>query len=466
MDAQVLIIDDEDLFREDLALLLRREGYDCLAASTGEKGVEIVGKTSPDVILCDISLPGKGGIEILDEIMGVSPESFVIMITAYGTLESSVEAFRKGASDYITKPLVIEDVLQKIERLVSLRRLWQEVKFLRREVSQNAEGLLGVGQSETMQEALELIKKVGPTRSTVLITGESGTGKELVARAVHDLGSRNGGSGEEDEDEHHFAAINCAGIPSELLESELFGHMRGSFTGAVKDHVGYFELAGEGTIFLDELAEMPLSLQGKLLRVLEQKEFSRVGGPRLIPLKARIISATNKNLRDLVEAGEFREDLFFRLAVFEIALPPLRNRRTDIPLLVEHFVKKFNEEMKKRCLGVDNEAMRRLLASPWPGNIRELRNVIERAMILCQEDYIRLEDLPAEIRDIAPVPEYGVDLRDATRTFERHHIWSVLESCQWNKEEAARRLGVNSSTLYRKMADLGLTRKDASHSVT
>lgn len=456
MTARLLIIDDEDLFREDLASLLRAEGYECLAAATGEAGLAMIEKTSPEVVLCDINLPGKGGIQVLDEIMAISPETFVIMITAYGTLESSLEAFRRGASDYVTKPLMEEDVLLKIERLVKYKRLSQEVKLLRREVSQDVEGLLGVGKSDAMREILDLISRVGPTRSTVLIRGESGTGKELAARAIHELSTHHTEDSDRVENERHFAAINCAGISAELLESELFGHVRGAFTGAIKDHVGYFELAGEGTILLDEIAEMPLSLQSKLLRVLEQKEFSRVGSTKLVPLKARIISATNKDLRALMADGDFREDLFFRLAVFEIHLPALSARRSDIPLLVEYFIKKFNREMKRTCLGVDNEAMRRLLACPWPGNIRELRNAIERAMIICRGDHIALSDLPSEIGEIAPLPENSDDLRDAITDFEIQHIRNVLQACHGNRKEAAQRLGVNPSTLYRKMVNLGL----------
>ncbi|MCH7909539.1 MAG: sigma-54-dependent Fis family transcriptional regulator [Candidatus Hydrogenedentes bacterium] len=456
MAAQVLIIDDEDLFREDLADLLRAEGYECLTAATGEEGLEHIAKTGPEVVLCDINLPGKMGIQILDEIMGISPESFVIMITAYGSLESSVDAFRKGASDYITKPLVVEDVLAKIARLIKYKRLSQEVKHLRREVSHDFEGLLGVGESKAMKDALNLIRKVSPTNTTVLITGESGTGKELVARAIHELSTYEAEKSGESNGERLFIAVNCAGIPAELLESELFGHVRGAFTGAIENHVGSFELAGEGTILLDEIAEMPVSLQSKLLRVLEQKEFSRLGDNRLIPLKARIIAATNKNLRDLVKTGEFREELFFRVAVLGIHVPPLCERRSDIPLLVEHFIKGFNDEMKRKCLGMESEAMRRLLSYSWPGNIRELKNVIERAIILSEESYLTLADLPAEIRGISPWPQQCDDLRTATKAFEREHIRSVLKACEWNKEAAAQRLKVNPSTLYRKMADLGL----------
>ena len=454
MNEKILIIDDEDLFREDLALILSQEGYEGLVAATGEEGLTLIEKHMPQIVLCDINLPGMDGLEVLNKSLAISPDTSVIMITAYGTLESSLTAFRKGAADYITKPLVIEDVIQKVERLIKYKRLHQEVKFLRREVSPETHGIVGVWQSDSMKEILELIGKVAPTKSTVLLTGESGTGKELVASTIHALSF--GADMDLKANEVHFAAVNCAGIPAELLESELFGHVRGAFTGATKDHVGYFELAGEGTIMLDELADMPLSLQSKLLRVLEQKEFSRVGSTKLLPLRARIISATNKDLRSLVKSGEFREDLFFRLAVFEIKIPPLREHRSDIPFLVDGFIKKFNQEMKRKCLGFDSGAMRKMIEFPWAGNIRELRNVIERAMILCHGDQITEIDLPAEIRNIENTPDFPVNLRAATKVFEKSHIEHTLAACDGNKEETAYKLGVNPSTLYRKMTDLGL----------
>jgi len=455
MTAKVLIIDDEDLFREDLATLLRRRGHECKTASNAEEGLALAGDFGPDVILCDVVMPGRGGTDILDEIMAICPEGLVVMITAYGSLKTAVEAFRKGVSDYITKPLLVEDVLQKIQRLMDYKRLARELKLLRQEVSPDAESLAMVGQSEPMEGVADLVKKVAPTKSTVLITGESGTGKELVARAIHGMGSSS---------EHPFMAINCAGIPEHLLESELFGHVRVAFTGAIKDREGLFELAGEGTLFLDEIAEMPTTVQTKLLRVLEQKEFMRVGGANNIPLRARIIASTNRDLRELVKAEKFREDLFFRIAVFGIRLPALRERRSDIPLLTEYFVKKFNKELNRKCFGVDNEAMPRLLSYPWPGNVRELRNVIERAMIHCQGDYITLADLPPEMTNAFQFPKFSDGLRDAMRAYEKEHIRRVLLASSRNKEEAARRLGINPSTLYRKMADLSLDLKDASES--
>ena len=452
MNSKLLVIDDEDLFREDLATLLRQSGHECKTACNGEEGLAAVDQFHPEVVLCDLVMPGEDGIEILDKIVQTSPETPVIIITAYGHLESAVTAFRKGAVDYITKPLLIEDVLQKIDRIIEYKRLSREVKLLRREVSQAACDSPFLGQSKPTKEVLDLIKKVSATRSTVLLRGESGTGKEVAARLIHAMS---------DSPELPFVAINSAGIPEHLLESELFGHVRGAFTGAVSNREGFFELAGEGTIFLDEIAEMEMSLQSKLLRVLEEREFYRVGGTKPIPLTSRLIASTNQDLRVMVEKGEFREDLFFRIAVFEIVLPPLLERQSDIPLLVDHFVKIFNKEMKRKCLGVDNEVIRRLMVYPWPGNVRELRNVIEHAMILSHEDCIRLEHLPSDIRGSFESSKYSDDLRDAMRAYEREHIRRVLSACKDNRENTARQLGINPSTLYRKMIELGLGQDDS-----
>ncbi len=454
MTAKVLIIDDEGLFREDFARLLRRRGCECRTAGDGAEGVALAEEFGPDVIFCDIVMPDKGGIEVLDAITRICPESCVIMLTAHGTLETAVAALEKGASDYIMKPPLMKEILQKIERFMEYKGLLQEVRFLRRELSQDLEHMQIVGQSDAMKAVFELIEKVAPTGSTVLITGESGTGKELVARAIHEMSGAS---------EHPFIDINCAGIPEHLLESELFGHVRGAFTGAIKDRMGFFELAGEGTIFLDEMAEMPITLQSKFLRVLEQREFFPIGGTHRIQLKARVIASTNKDLREFVKLEKFREDLFFRVAVFEIHLPLLRERRSDIPLLVECFVRKFNKELKQRCLGVNNEAMRQLLSYPWPGNVRELKNVIERSMILDQGDYISVDDLPPEIAGAPQLLQYSSDLRDAMHTYEKKYIQMVLLDSGGNKEKTARRLGINPSTLYRKMAELSINGDGTSH---
>ncbi len=448
MNAKILIIDDEDLFREDLALLLSRKGYECRTAATAEEGLQRAGEFFPDVILSDIVMPGKSGIDILEELQQINPGGNIIIMTAFGTLETAIEAFRKGAVDYVLKPPVIEDVLNRIQRILEHQRLLQEIKQLRREINEDLAALPLVGKSAAMKRVLELIEKVAPTNSTVLITGESGTGKELVARAVHE---RSPVSTEP------FVAINCAGFQETLLESELFGHVKGAFTGATRDKAGFFETAGEGTIFLDEISEMPLSLQSKLLRVLEQREFYRVGGTNLIPMKARIIAATNKNLQERIQEGSFREDLYYRIAVFEIDLPPLRQRKTDIPLLVDYFIRKFNKELKTNYAAIDPAALQALMHYSWPGNIRELRNLVERAMILCDGQTLTSAGFPPQISgDTATMPLQTENLKDAVHAFERQFIQQVLINCQWNKEEAARRLGINPSTLYRKMNDLNI----------
>jgi two-component system response regulator PilR (NtrC family) len=302
MAAKILIIDDENLFREDLAKLLCGKGYDCKTAVDGNTGLAVAEEFGPDVILCDIVMPGQNGIELLGEILRTCPESFMIMITAYGTINTAIEAFRKGASDYIIKPLILEDVLQKIERLLEYKRLNREIRSLRQQLHREIESPSLVGESGQMQKVRELIKKVSTTTSTVLITGASGTGKELVARAIH----KNSTTAEK-----LFVAINCAGIPVNLLESELFGHTKGAFTGADSEREGFFELAGNGTILLDEISEMPLVLQSKLLRVIEEREFTRLGGKKSISTKARFIASTNQNLEELVQSGHFRQDLFF-----------------------------------------------------------------------------------------------------------------------------------------------------------
>jgi DNA-binding NtrC family response regulator len=446
---KVLLIDDEELFREDLAGLLRRRDMECRTAASGEQGLAALADWDADIVLCDIMMPGMGGIDALDGMMRLRPDLRVIMLTAHADLDTAITAFRKGACDYVMKPIVFEDVAGKIRRLAELKELTREVQVLRRQASRDLDSLSIVGQSESMKTTMRHIGEVAATRSTVLITGESGTGKELAARTIHGLGETK---------DRPFVAINCAGIPEALLESELFGHVRGAFTGAVGDRSGYFELAGNGTILLDEIGEMPMMLQAKLLRVLEQKEFTPVGSTKVKPLGARIIAATNKDLRNLAETGRFRTDLYFRVAVFELPMPPLRDRRSDIPALVEHLVHKLNGELKRQCLGLSSEAMRCLLAYSWPGNVRELRNVIERAMILGRGGYITPAELPENMcgnLDAAATATPD-DLRSAVRFFERDFLLRVIAECDGNKEEAARRMNINPSTLYRKLTDLDI----------
>jgi DNA-binding NtrC family response regulator len=447
MSARVLIIDDEDLFREDLASLMRDEGYDCVTASSGEEGVRLAEHEPPDVILCDLVMPGTSGLEVLEQLAVACSGTPVIMITAYGTMESAVEAFRRGATDYVLKPVNFEDLSRKVVRSIELRNLEREVHFLRRTVSEAATDTRLVGRSVAIEEVRRTIAKVAPTDSTVLITGESGTGKEVVARAVHESSARH---------EQAFVAVNCAALPRELVESELFGHERGAFTGAVREKPGLFELASGGTLFLDEIAELSLEMQPKLLRTTEDRSVQRVGGTRPVAIDVRIIAATNRVLRDEVDAGRFREDLFYRLCVVEIALPPLRSRREDIPALVEHLCHRLNGRLKRHLRGVDTEALRVLMSAPWPGNIRELENVLERSMILTDADVIGVDDLPAGLIGPTARPKTTDDLRAAVRAYEGEHIRRVLSAADNNREEAARRLGIDASTLYRRLKDLDL----------
>jgi DNA-binding NtrC family response regulator len=443
MNASILLIDDEDLFREDLASLLREEGFVCRTARDGETGLRLAQEEEPDVVLCDLMMPGLDGVEVTDRLATLCPGAPVILVTAFGNLESAVDGFRKGAVDYLLKPLVLDDLLRKIRRCVEERRLRQEVRYLRRTVAEAGAGTAIIGDSPAMREVKELIRKVAPAESTVLTTGESGTGKELVARALHE---GRGGS------ERPFVPVNCAALPKDLFESELFGHVRGAFTGAIQDQPGYFELARGGTLFLDEIAELPLELQPKLLRAIEQREIMPVGGTRAKRIEVRIVAATNRDLADQVTAGKFREDLFYRVRVIEIRLPPLREHREDIPPLVEYLVQRLSVRLGRKSLPVGNAAMQVLMSATWRGNVRELENVLERAMLLGEDDAIGLSDLPAELVGAAEgTVEQKDDLKSAVRSYERRHIEQVLSETGGNREEAARRLGINPSTLYRRL---------------
>lgn len=447
MTVKLLIIDDEELFREDLAILLRQRGYECKTASYAREGLKLAEEFLPDIILSDIVMPKESGIEMLDKINTLHPDISIIMMTAFGTLETAIQAFRKGAIDYILKPLMIDDLLNKIHRISEQKRLLHEIKYLRRKTSEDIKSISVISRSNLMKSVADQIEKVASKKSTVLITGESGTGKELVANAIHELSDRK---------DEPFIAINCSGFQETLLESELFGYVKGAFTGATTDKKGFFEIAGQGTIFLDEIAEMPFSLQAKLLRVLEQREFYPVGGTKLIPMESRIIAATNKDLRSLIKENRFREDLFYRIAVFEINLPPLRKRMSDLPGLVEYFIHKFNEEMKTKYTGASPEVLQAFMSYNWPGNVRELRNVIERAMILSDGYQIKTDGLPLQMREFIPRNISEMNLKEAIHNFEKTFIIQVLKDCNWNKEEAARKLEINPSTLYRKMSEFNV----------
>jgi DNA-binding NtrC family response regulator len=445
-DAQILIVDDEALIRETLSEYLAQEGFPVSACASGEQAVAWADEHRVDIALCDVQLPGMDGIELLQKLLKINPQAFVLLITAYGTLENAVEAFQRGAHDYLVKPLLLDDVLNKIRRLLSYRDLYFDNQYLRRELSRSYDPEHIVGKSTGMQQVFDLVRRVAPTRSTVLLVGESGTGKELIARAIHQQGASGQG---------RFLAINCAAIPHDLLENQLFGHRKGAFTGADRDQSGMFVHAGDGTIFLDEIAELTPATQAKLLRAIEQKEIQPVGANEPVPIKARIIAATNKDLAKLVEQDRFREDLYYRLNVVTIAMPSLRDRREDIPDLIDFLLAKHARALGKRVTGVSYETMQILRACRWKGNVRELENVLERAVILAQSALIVPSDLPPDIAPVASDPALVDDLCEATRRFERQHIARILSQTA-DKKEAARRLGMGLSSLYRKIAELDL----------
>jgi DNA-binding NtrC family response regulator len=392
-------------------------------------------------------MPGADGIDVLKHARDVSPQTLIMLMTGHASVETAVEALRLGAQDYLLKPLIFEDVLRKVERLISHRKLAWENQILRREVDSHFTVDRPLGRSAGMQDVVKMIMKVAPTPTTVLISGESGVGKEVVARTIHSH------SGSKD---NVFLPVNCSAIPENLLESQLFGHVKGSFTGAVATQEGLFQRARGGTIFLDEIGEMPLSLQPKLLRVLEEKTVLPVGSTTPVKVNVRILAASNRDLKAEVEAGRFREDLYYRLNVFEINIPPLRKRLEDLPGLVEHLIRRHNLEMKTNYKGVDSATMRILMSLPWKGNIRELDNVLERAMILGNGEWISPADLPG--RQSAADGETGADdnLTKAVELYEKNHIERTLVKVGGDKIRAAELLGLSLSTLYRKIEKLAV----------
>jgi DNA-binding NtrC family response regulator len=398
-----------------------------------------------DVALCDIQLPRMDGVSLLEKLLRLSPDTFVVLVTAYGTVESAVEAFKRGAHDYLMKPLILDEVAAKLRHLLTYRQLHLENQWLRRELHQQFNPSTIIGRSAAMQQVFITVRKVAASRSTVLLVGESGTGKELIARAIHYQGP---------DHEERFVAVNCAAIPEDLLENQLFGHRKGAYTGADRDSEGIFQHVGAGTLFLDEIGEMKPGTQAKLLRAIEQKEVLPVGASAPIQVNARILAATNKDLAREVAEGRFREDLYYRLNVVTIHLPPLRERREDIPELVEYLLARHAGSQGKPIRGVDHEAMKLLVSAPWRGNVRELDNALQRAVILGEGPLIVPGDLPP---DLAPDPSVCLadDLRSAVMHFEKQHIERILRETP-DKKEAAKRLGLALSSLYRKIEDLGI----------
>jgi DNA-binding NtrC family response regulator len=446
MAGNILVTEDQDAARVSLCELLREEGYQVHEAADGAAAFRLIDELDLDLVLTDLRIPGPDGLAVLKHVREVSPQTLGILMTAYASVDTAVEALHLGAQDYIIKPLIFEDVLRKVRHLMDHRSLAWEIQVLRREAYKHSAPDQPVGRSKVMRDILALVEKVAATPSTVLITGESGVGKEVIARTIHLQSERKN---------NVFLPVNCSAIPETLLESQLFGYVKGAFTGATASQEGLFHRARGGTIFLDEIGEMPLSLQPKLLRVIEEKKVLPVGSTNPIQVDVRIIASTNRDLKAEVEAGRFREDLFYRLNVIGIPIPPLRERREDIPLLVEYLVRRHNLEMKKNYKGVDNPTMRHLMSLPWKGNVRELDNVLERAMILGNGEWIAPADLPA---GDSPQGNGSADetLEANLREYEKIQIRRALEEASGDKRRTADHLGLSLSTLYRKLERLGI----------
>jgi two-component system, NtrC family, nitrogen regulation response regulator NtrX len=451
MSRRILVIDDEESILRSLEGALQDEGYEVAVAPSGEKALELVESEDPDLALLDIWLPGLDGIRILEILRGRYPALPVIMMSGHGTIETAVKATRLGAYDFIEKPLNLDKLLLALENAWKASRLVEENRFWRDQVDRRYSM---VGSSPAMAELREQIRIVAPTRASVLITGENGTGKELVARAIHGASKRREGP---------FVEVNCAAIPEDLIESELFGHEKGAFTGAAARRRGKFDLADGGTLFLDEIGDMSLKTQAKILRVLQEMRFERVGGSRSRQVDVRVIAATNKELESEIREGRFREDLYFRLNVIPFVVPPLRERREDIRALVEHFLRLFCAEEKREPVGLVPSVMELLECYDWPGNVRELKNTTERMVILCRADELSVCDVPPGIRaaaarqreDSGPAAEEeGLGLKEARRGFERRYILQSLQANAWNVPQTADKLGVDKSSLYKKMKEL------------
>lgn len=445
MPKTILIVEDEQVLRESLAELLADEGYRVVQAPDGKAAYELVLREPVDLVLSDVRMPQMDGITLLGHLQKAQPETPVIMLTAFGTVESAVAAMRAGAVDYLLKPVRFDDVLVKIRRALEYREMSQAQRVMVEQLAEESTFHNLVGSSQSMTRLFEMVRKLSTVKSNVLIIGESGTGKELFARAIHYNGiTRN----------KPFVAVNCGAIPDSLIESELFGYRRGAFTGALRDKMGYFEAADGGTLFLDELSTLPVNVQSSLLRVLEEKVVVPVGDTHPRPIDVRIIGASNQDLEKMVRDGRFREDLLFRLNVVKLQLPPLRQRKEDIPLLVHHFLDKYTREMGKRVLGLTNGAMRALLNHEWRGNVRELENVIERAVIFAEGRQISVEDMPFATDGVND--DVGEELKEALRQFERQHILCSLKRHNYDKVETARHLGIGVSSLYRKLDELSI----------
>jgi len=449
--SKILVIDDDESLRRVLEYNLAQEGYAVLTAASGEQGLDLLRKEGADLVLTDVRMAGMDGLQVMEAVRKSDPNVQVIIITAFGTIEMAVEAMKAGAFHYISKPFNRDELKLTIRKALELKALQRENTVLRQALKTGSELDNLVAESPPMRQIVDLIQRVAPTETTVLILGESGTGKELVARAIHGLSSRSGGP---------FVAVNCAAIPENLLESELFGHVRGAFTGAVRDRIGKFESAEGGSIFLDEIGEMRPELQVKMLRCLEERAVERVGDNRPIRVDVRVVAATNKDLGKAIQAGEFREDLYYRLNVVPIAIPPLRERREDVRPLVQHFLRNLDASPR---MTVTPDAFRALETYDWPGNVRELENALERALIFQRGEAITLADLPETIRTPrnkesvglpVSLPETGLSLEEV----EKELILRALRKHDWNQSRAARYLGITRHTLLYRIEKHGITK--------
>ncbi|MFT3914280.1 MAG: sigma-54 dependent transcriptional regulator [Anaeromyxobacteraceae bacterium] len=452
--AKILVVDDEPSMREFLEILLRKQGHEVASAADLPRALALAGEGDLDLVLSDLRLGADSGISLLEAVKKTSPATEVVIVTAYATTENAIQAMKLGAYDYVLKPFKNEELKLVVEKALEHRALLAENRVLRHRVGKVADDATILGRSPGIQAVRAMIEKVGRARTTVLVTGESGVGKEVVARALHAQASSNA----------PFVAINCGAIPEGLIESELFGHEKGAFTGAVDTKAGLFEVAGSGTLFLDEVGELPPQVQVKLLRALQEKRVRRVGGASDLAVAARIVAATNRDLAEEVKKGRFREDLYYRLNVIQLRVPALRERREDLPVFFAHFLERFAAEQGKPVPAVSPEAERLLLAHDYPGNVRELANVVERAVTLCEQDTVRAEDLPPALRgpsasppaEAAALPAAGLDLQAHLDAIERTLLVQALERAGGVKTEAARTLSLTFRSLRYRLAKFGI----------
>ena len=451
----ILIIDDEEILQDVLTSLLRKEGFATSSATTGQQGLDVLEREEIDLVLLDLMLPDMSGLEVLKKIRATDPDQVVVVITAFSSIEGAISAMRQGAFHYIPKPFKNEEVLLTIRQGLERRRLASENKMLKAELKQRYGFDNIIGKSKPMQKVFELIQLAAPAKSNILILGESGTGKELVSKAIHLHSRRSDGP---------FVTVNSGSMPADLLESNLFGHIKGSFTGAVSNKKGLFEMAQNGSIFFDEIGNIPIDTQSKLLRVIQEKEFMRLGGVETLKADVRIIAATNANLEEEVQKGEFREDLYYRLNVINVGLPPLRQRTEDIPLLVRHFLAKYSDENNKTLEDVDPSAMEILMDYHWPGNVRELENVLERAAVLSTGPSLSVDLLPPAVREpnsspapMTTLPTNGLSFKEAITSYERQLIIRALQRSGGVQKQAAQLLKVKPTTLHEMMKRLEIT---------